>query len=306
VTFPLPSNAPIADADLVATLPGFTDSYADVNDIRLHYVEGGDGEPLVLLPSWPQTWWEFSRVLPQLAQRYRVIAVDLRGMGGSGKPAGGYDKKTMAADIHALIARLGFDSVNIAGNDIGSMVAYSFAANHPEATMKLVMMDAPHPFGVFEEIPILPAPGTYDLDNPARAVHPWWFAFNQIPGLSERVFEGRYDIIQNWIFDYMAVDKTSITEHDRAVYAAAYNSRDALRAVTGWFSTFATDIADADGYKPLTIPVLGLGGFSFDFLAAFLGTAAPNAKILKLPNTGHWIPDEQPDETVRLVTEFIG
>jgi pimeloyl-ACP methyl ester carboxylesterase len=299
------SPAPISDADLVATLPGFRNAYAEVNGIRLHYVESGAGKPLILLPSWPQTWWEFSRVLPRLAERYRVLAVDLRGMGGSSKPDGGYDKKTMASDILALVSELGLGAVNIAGNDIGAMVAYSFAANHPEATRKLVMMDSPHPFAVFEQIPLLPAPGTYDLDNPARAVHPWWFAFNQISGLSERVFAGRYGIVQDWLFDYLAADKTKITAHDRAIYTAAYGSADALRAANGWFSSFATDIADAGGYPPLTIPVLGLGGISYDFLVAFLGTAAPDATVLKLPNTGHWVPDEQPDETVRLLTEFF-
>jgi pimeloyl-ACP methyl ester carboxylesterase len=300
------SLGPIGDADLVATLPGFKNAYAHVNGIRLHYVEGGAGEPLVLLPSWPQTWWQFSRVLPRLAERYRVLALDLRGMGGSGKPATGYDKKTMASDVHALISHLDLGSVYVAGNDVGAMVAYGLAANYPEATRKLVMMDTPHPFAVFEQIPLLPAPGTYDLQNPARVVHPWWFAFNQIPELSERVFEGRYGIVQDWLFDYLAADKTKITAHDRAVYAAAYDSADALRAANGWFSSFATDIADAGKYSPLTIPVLGLGGISYDFLAAFLGTAAPDATVLKLPNTGHWIPDEQPDETIRLLTKFFG
>ena len=300
------STDPITDSDLVATLSGFTDAYADANGIRLHYVEGGAGEPLILLPSWPQTWWEFSRVLPQLAQRYRVLAVDLRGMGGSDKPSGGYDKKTMAADIYALVKGLGLGPVNVAGNDVGAMVAYSFAANHRDATRKLIMMDAPHPFAVFSQIPILPLPGTYDLNNPARGVHPWWFAFNQIPELSERVFEGRYGIIQNWIFDYLAADKTAITPHDRAVYAAAYDSPEALRAVTGWFSSFADDIAATASYEPLTIPVLGLGGISYDFLAAFLSTAAPKAAVVKLPDTGHWIPDERPEETVRRLIDFIG
>ncbi|MGH8778174.1 alpha/beta fold hydrolase [Paraburkholderia sp.] len=299
------SPSAISDIDLVATLPGFKNAYAEVNGIRLHYVEGGIGEPLILLPSWPQTWWEFSRVLPQLAERYRVLAIDFRGMGGSDKPDGGYDKKTMASDIRALVSQLGLGTVNIAGNDVGSMVAYSFAANYPEATRKLVMMDSPHPFPVFEQIPLLPAPGTYDLDNPARAVHPWWFAFNQIPGLSERVFAGRYDIVQDWLYDYLAADKTKITAHDRVVYAAAYDNADALRAANGWFSAFATDIADAARYSPLTIPVLGLGGISYDFLAAFLGTTAPGATVLKLPNIGHWLPDEQPDEIVRLLTEFL-
>ncbi|MGV2293511.1 alpha/beta hydrolase [Trinickia sp. YCB016] len=296
----------VRDADLVATLPGFKSAHAQVNGIRLHYVEGGTGEPLILLPSWPRTWWEFSRVLPRLAERYRVLAVEFRGMGGSEKPSDGYDKKTMASDIRALVSELGLGAVNIAGNDVGAMVAYSFAANYPEATRKLVMMDSPHPFAVFEQIPLLPAPGTYDLENPARAVHPWWFAFNQISGLSERVFAGRYGIVQDWLFDYLAVDKTAITAHDRAVYHAAYDHAEALRAANGWFSSFATDIADAGAYAPLTIPVLGLGGISYEFLVAFLGTAAPGATVLKLPNTGHWIPDERPDDTVRHLNDFLG
>jgi pimeloyl-ACP methyl ester carboxylesterase len=112
--------------------------------------------------------------------------------------------------------------------------------------------------------------------------------------------------VQNWIFDYMAVDKKAITEHDRAVYAAAYNSEEALSAALGWFRSFATDIADAGTYAPLLCPVLGLGGIGFDFIAAFLHTAAPAATVVKLPETGHWIPDEQPKETVRRLIEFLG
>ena len=114
------------------SLPGFRDAFARVNGTTLHYVVGGRGEPLILLPGWPQTWWEYRKVMPALAGRYRVIAVDLRGMGDSDKPASGFDKKTMARDIAALARQLGYDSVNIAGHDIGSMVAYSFAVNHPD------------------------------------------------------------------------------------------------------------------------------------------------------------------------------
>jgi pimeloyl-ACP methyl ester carboxylesterase len=97
--------------------------------------------------------------MPQLAECYHILTVDLRGMGGSDKPTGGYDKKTMAADIRALVDKLGLGAVNIAGNDIGSMVAYSFAANHRDATRKLVMMAAPHPFSLFSQIPLLPPSG---------------------------------------------------------------------------------------------------------------------------------------------------
>src|SRR5689334_23181364 len=88
-----------AEADHEADLPGFKHNHAQVNGVRLHYVTGGRGEPLVLLPGWPQTWWEYHKIMPALAAKFRVIVVDLRGMGGSEKPEGGYDKKTMAADV---------------------------------------------------------------------------------------------------------------------------------------------------------------------------------------------------------------
>jgi alpha-beta hydrolase superfamily lysophospholipase len=128
----------LSDATLAQSLPGgFKSEYARVNRTGLHYVAGGEGSLLVLLPGWPQTWWQFRKIMPALAERYRVIAIDLRGMGGSDKPASGYDKKTMAQDIHQLIRHLGYDRVNIAGHDIGAMVAYSFAANHPEGPVRL-------------------------------------------------------------------------------------------------------------------------------------------------------------------------
>jgi pimeloyl-ACP methyl ester carboxylesterase len=208
---------PVSDPELVAMIPGFDNARETANGVGLHYVLGGDGPPLILLPGWPQNWWQFSRIMPQLAKRFRVHVVDLRGMGGSDKPESGYDKRTMAADIYALAVHLGLGPINIGGNDIGSMVAYSFAANYPEMTKALVMMDAPHPFEVLKQIPVLPTAGSYDLDRLERVVHPWWLAFNQIPGLMEKVCDGRYHLIQDWIFDYLAMNKAAITPHDRAV-----------------------------------------------------------------------------------------
>src|SRR3984893_1864274 len=128
-----PANAPLA-----RSLPGgFRSGYAKVNGIRLHYVAGGQGEPLFLLPGLPETWWEYHEIMPSLAARYRVIVVELRGMGGSDKPQSGFDKKTMAGDIFQLGRAVGYDTVNIAGHDIGSMVAFRFAVNQPAANRKL-------------------------------------------------------------------------------------------------------------------------------------------------------------------------
>src|SRR5262245_5310348 len=298
------TGAPSAsDEELVRGLPGFHNAYAEVNGIRLHYVEGGQGQPLILLPGWPQTWWQFSRIMPDLAKRNRIIAVDLRGMGGSSKPRGGYDKKTMASDVHALVRKLGYDKVNIAGHDIGSMVAFSFAANYPHATNKLAMLDTAHPYEAFLQIPMLPAPGSYDPASPAR--HLWWFAFNQVPDLPEKLLEGRYSLLQSWVFDYKAGNKSPITAHDRAVYAAAYNSADAIRAEQGWYQTFGQDIADQKTYARLEMPVLGLGGAGYDRLNDFLGPRTTNLKIVRFEKTGHWIPEERPQETVKALREFF-
>src|SRR6202158_4327954 len=112
--------ADTSDAALAASLSGdFRNGYAEVNGTRIHYVEGGKGTPVLLLPGWPETWWEFHKIMPELAKHHRVIAVDLRGMGGSAKPGSGYDKKNMAKDIHELTRALGYKQVNIAGHDIG-------------------------------------------------------------------------------------------------------------------------------------------------------------------------------------------
>src|SRR5919199_4589606 len=129
----------------VQAAPRLTSGYATVNGVRLHYVTAGSGDPVVLLPGWPRTWWEFHKIIFGLAATHRVIAVDIRGMGESAKPESGYDKKTMAADIAALIRRLGYAKADVVGSDIGSMVAFSLAANHPEVVRTVTLLDVAHP-----------------------------------------------------------------------------------------------------------------------------------------------------------------
>src|SRR5258708_24293541 len=126
--------ADTSDAPLAASLPGdFRNGYGEVNGTRIHYVEGGKGTPVLLLQGWPQTWWEFHKIMPELAKRHRVIAVDLRGMGGSAKPGLDYQKKNMAQDIHGLTQPLGHKQASITRHDIEATLAYSFAANNPNA-----------------------------------------------------------------------------------------------------------------------------------------------------------------------------
>lgn len=295
------SILPISDDGLVAVLPGFSQRVIETNGTRLHVVMGGKGPPLVLLPAWPMTWWEYRKLLPELAKEFSVIAIDLRGMGASEKPAGGYDKKTMAKDIAGVLTAIDMDSAHIVGSDIGAMVAYSFAANYPDRTRSLTMLDTPHPFAVFKALPLMPAPGTFDLDNPARGLHPWWFLFSQVAGLPEALFAGRFGFMQEWVLDYLSADAHAVSHHDRAVFAVAYEDDDSIRAALGWFRAFGQDMDDVAGYAPLAMPVLGVGGIGHDFLAMFLQAAAPGARVVKLDNTGHWIASEQPQALLDLI-----
>jgi pimeloyl-ACP methyl ester carboxylesterase len=289
-----------SDDALARSLTGdFRSGFARVNGVRLHYVAGGRGEPLVLLPGWPQTWWEYRKVLPALAARYRVIAVDLRGMGGSDKPAGGFDKKTMARDVVELVGRLGYQSVNIAGHDIGSMVAYSFAVNHPGATRRVALMDVPHPNeSLFTQLPLLPRPGEFS---------PWWFSFNQVRELPERVLAGRFRFLADWMFDHLAAHPEAIAGRDRAIFARAYDTPDAIRAGNGWYQAFFQDAEDQKGYGLVTAPMLGLSTEPTDGLLRSVWPAqGTDVRVVKVADSGHFIVDEQPATAVSLLTSFFG
>ncbi|WNG28266.1 alpha/beta hydrolase [Cystobacter fuscus] len=298
-------TAAVSDAALVRTLPGFTNGEATVNGVRLHYVVGGKGSPVVLLPGWPQTWWAFHKIMPALARDHRVISVDLRGMGSSDKPADGYDKKTMARDILELVRQLGHDKVDLVGHDIGAQVAFSFAANHPEATRKLVLLDVPHPDAQLATWPLLPAVGTFG--DKIDEAHPfaWWFAFHQVKGLPEQILEGRQHLEQEWFFRYLLKDESAIDAKDRAVYAAAYASREAIRAGNAWYQAFPQDIVDDGKYGKLTMPVLGLGGPGFGWLNATLSGKATDLRVIKVEGSGHFIAEEKPDATLGYLADFL-
>lgn len=295
----------LSDRSLLKSLPGFESKFAEVNGIKLHYVIGGQGAPLVLLPGWPETWWTYHKMMPALAKHYKVIVVDMRGMGTSSKPEGGYDKKTMATDIHALALHLGYESVRIAGHDIGSQVAYSYAANFPKETERLVMMDVAHPDDNYLKIPMLPTQGGFsDKIDPDRP-YLWWFAFHQVKGLPEKMLAGRVHLEHDWFFTYMSLNEASISRRDRAVYARAYNSADAIRASNGWYQAFMQDVVDDRTYAKLTMPVLGIGGPGYPRLKSTMEAKSENFTPMLVPNSGHFIQEEQPEFVVEAMINFL-
>ncbi|MFB4298916.1 alpha/beta fold hydrolase [Actinomadura sp. NTSP31] len=298
------------DAELAASLDGdFTSRYADVNGVVLHHVTGGHGEPVILLGGWPQTWWQFRKVLPDLARRYQVTAVDLRGMGGSAKPESGYDKQTMAGDIAALIGHLGHRSAFVAGHDIGASVGYHLAASRPATVRRLVTLDLGVPDASWLDIPMLPASDEQVAAlTRGRGGYPWWFAFNQLHGLPEQLLTGRFRHLIDWLCGHMLVDQASIEEDARRIYARAYDSPDAIRAGNGWYRTMRQDIADLATYAPVTTPILTLAGeSSYPMLRQQMGPdKGTDIQVVKVNNSDHYLPEERPDIVVEELIKFFG
>ncbi|MGI4865974.1 MAG: alpha/beta fold hydrolase [Janthinobacterium lividum] len=295
-----------SDEALIQHLPGFTNQYASVNGIRLHYVAGGSGPVLVCLPGWPQTWYSYHPIAAELAQYFRVLIVDIRGMGSSDKPAAGYDKKTMAQDIYELLRHLGIAKAVLLGHDIGGMVASSFAFNYPEATEKLILADGAHPSEGMRQMPMLPAPGTFTDKMNEQQPYIWWMAFNQVKGLPEQLLAGRFQYLLDYLFHYVMLDERRMTAFDRAVYAAVYNEPENIRAATAWYQAIDQDIADANTYARLPMPVLGIGSkVSYSYLQMSLPYMAENVQVVGILDSGHYLFEEKPAQVLDAVLAFL-
>ncbi len=288
-----------SDEALIKKIPNFKNHYAEVNGTKLHYVSGGQGAPLVLIPGYPETWWAYHKVMPILAEKYQVVVVEMRGMGSSGKPATGYDKKNMAKDIYELIQHLNLEKVHIAGHDIGAHVAFSFACNYPNAANNVILLDTPHPDAGMYQLPMLPVPGQNYL-------YPWWLSFNQVKELPEQLLEGRMSIVISWLFEHLFFNKECINDFDKAVYAHAYNSKEAIRASNAWYQAFPQDIADYNTYQKIDTPVLGIGGSGFSLLENSLASITNQLQLKKLEHCGHFLLAEKPKETANFIIDFIG
>lgn len=287
-----------SDQELLKHLSGFVNEEVEVNGTKLHYVAGGEGEPLILIPGWPETWWEYHKVMPLLATKYRVIAVDLRGMGSSGKPLNGYDKKNMAKDIYELATVLNYEKVHVCGHDIGAHVAFSFAANFPEATARLIMLDTPHPDESMYQLPMLPIPG---LDY----TYPWWLAFNQVKALPEALLVGRMNLVIDWVFNAHLKNQNSITDFDKAVYSKSYDSEESIRSSNAWYQTFTQDIQDIKTYKNISVPVMGIAsGGSYEMLKASLDKYCSNVSMEIIEGSGHFILTEKPEEVAGYISAW--
>ena len=273
--------------------------YADLGEGIVHYLTAGEGEPVVLLHGIPQTSYEWRHVIPLLTDRFRVIAPDLRGLGDSFRPAFGYDKKTVAADVWRLVHdHLKIDRFFLVGHDWGGPTAFALACAHQEAVRRLAILDV-----------AIPGDGA-DFSQGGRR---WHHALFRTLDLPEALFQGREHLILNWLFDNYGYLPNCIPEVDRQEYLRTYRKPGAMRAMFGFYRALPQDADDNQAFLrangKLRMPVLALGGDkSFGRGIETLESLQRVAEDVRgglIPDSGHWVTEEQPDFIARELRKFF-
>lgn len=291
------TSAPVtaaSPAEPAAAPPGFKHENATVNGVKVHYVKGGTGEPLVLLHGFGQNWYMWNRLLPEFSKYFTVIAPDLPGVGESGKPEGGYDKKTMASLVHGLVKQLGYDQIKLAGHDIGLMVAYAYAVQFPTEVKKLALMDA-----------LLPGVEPVWSQTKASA---WWFGFFAFPAAGELV-AGRERLFLTNFWPQVGHAKDPFTPDESNEFIRAYAVPGATTGAFHWFGAFDQDAKDNQQFMKtkLKMPLLAMGGeyFGAAFLEAHCKLVAENVSASNIKGAGHWIVQENTQQVQTDLLHFF-
>ena len=265
------------------------------NGATIHVRSAGNGPAVVLLHGYGETGDMWAPMATDLARDHTVIVPDLRGLGLSSKPAGGFDKKTQAGDVSGVLAALGVGRADVVAHDIGNMVAFQFAAQYPERINKLVLIDAPVPgVGPWEEI----------LKHPLL----WHFRFGG-PDM-ERLVQGRERIYLDRFWNEFSASPARFSEAARVHYAKLYAMPGAMHSGFAQFAAFDQDAIDNRAWlagSRLKLPILALGGEkSFGpMMATVMRAAGDNVTEGIVPDSGHWIMEENPAATVKLVRDFL-
>jgi pimeloyl-ACP methyl ester carboxylesterase len=270
--------------------------------VRIHYRRLGQGPAMVLLHGFPQTGYMWRKALPALAERFTVVAPDLRGYGDSDRPAAGYDKRTMAADIADLVQALGLAPVILVGHDRGARVAHRLALDHPSLLTHLILLDIAPTYDIFERV---------DRHGARERWH--WF-FHQVPDLPEALVAGREEVYlrhcyRAWSFNTAAIEEEAIQE-----YARCFRQPGAMRAAFEDYRAGATIDLEHDGAdreKKVQAPTLVLWGGTGRAPQAkdMLGVWKLRCEIVDgypIPDSGHFIPEEQPAAVVEAILTFLG
>jgi pimeloyl-ACP methyl ester carboxylesterase len=280
----------------------FRHEFADVDGVRMHYVTGGEGTPVVLLHGWPQTWYGWWQVMPALAEHHTVYAVDLPGLGDSTGTPTSYDKATLARYVHSLMTRLGVRDANVVGHDLGAAVAFQYAAQFPADTARLGYLDLP-----------LPGPA---VDAATYRSLSWHIAFHTQPRVPEAV-------VGDDVRDYLALfypqvsfggsafggtaDRSPFTDAEVDEYARTYRKPSALSGGFELYRTLDRDVRDTTAAAPVATPALLLTAQGQ--ADAIRGTAATRmtniVRAVDVPRAGHWLVEENPEFVTAELLRFL-
>lgn len=292
----LPAAVQGAAAEVRPFPASFETREVQTDGATIHVRVGGSGPAVLMLHGYGETGDMWEPLAAEMVKDRTVIVPDLRGMGLSSHPQTGYDKKTQAGDIAEVLRVLKIESTDLVTHDIGNMVGFAFAAQHPAQVTRFVLIDAPVPgVGPWEEV----------LKNPLL----WHFRFGG-PDM-ERLVAGRERIYLDRFWNEFSADPTRFDEASREHYAALYALPGAMHSGFAQFAAFDQDAIDNKAFLAtsgkLTMPVLAIGGErSFGLqMASVMRFAATDVSEGVVPDSGHWIMEENPAATIRLVTEFL-
>ena len=280
-----------------ATSPGFTHHRAAINGTELHYVSAGtSGTPILLVHGFPETWWTFHKLMPLLARRHRVYAVDLRGFGDSATAAGPCDSSTMAEDLQELIRHLDVGPVHLAGQDIAGASIFRLAVTHPAAVASLIAVEMG-----------LAGFGLEALADITRG-GAWHIGLLAAPTIPDLLLAGReYDFIRT-LFAAMCATPDAVSAADIAEFARTYARPAGWQGAAGLYQSMlreGPELRALAANRPLAMPVLAIGAGGGPFTAATLSQVARAVTTAQLDGVGHYAALEAPDSLSTIIETFL-
>ncbi|WP_148211663.1 alpha/beta fold hydrolase [Zunongwangia profunda] len=260
--------------------------YLNVDNEKIAYIEQGEGEIILLLHGWPQTSYTWRKVIPILSKKYRVIALDLPGLGYS-DPTTNYDSKFIANKIHHFLTKMEINSFHLVGHDIGAWIATTYSLLYEKNLKTLCLVDAGIPGFIGS-----------DLFSPENADKIWQFYFNQIEDLPEFLIHGKEKAYLKWFFENKSFVKSAINSNDLKIYTDAYKGKEKLKIGFNYYRAFfESSTQNKKLLRKLSIPVLAIGGKQA--VGMSLGNSIKkitnNLTNISIDSCGHYIPEEKPD-----------
>ena len=274
--------------------PGFLSAHAKTNGTRLHYVRGGAGPAIVLLHGFPEDWVAYKALMPRLAERFTVVAIDLPGIGRSAPARGGYETANLAAHIHALANALTLERPYVVGHDLGGLTTYAYVRRYPDSLRGAMIVD-------------VPVPGVAGWDEAVAGN--WLIPFIQQPGLAEQMVPGRQAAFLGWCYNI----GRGFTPEQRAYYIEGYNEPQ-LHAAFEIYRGFPKDGEwNAAQTAPNAVPVvIAIGANSFfapfvtTFVEGYRAKGLTHVESALIPDATHYLLADNPSAVAELIERYAG